>query len=579
MATLYEQLNTLIGDKPDEIISYGDLNFVNRNGKIVEETSNLDINQDISSLQAIHESGGTGAAQARDLIAMMQGAGSLPVPSTFEEAQSAFNTKFNAPGTVRESSSSIGASSPPRYPQSSGESSFQPGSTPPSSTQQPKQQQQSQQAQQQQVSAPPPPLFAGPNLSKGSSGDPVKQLQQALGGLAVDGIFGPKTEAAVKQFQLQNGLKVDGIVGPNTMAALNKSYGSPIQSVVSGIKSNRQEQTIRQTDTGVPDTGNEIINELLGYLNNQSDQQTFSEIYIQAYEDLGIPDLNSQYKANSNEWEELQNEKKEEERDINDNPWFTEGKRVLEIRKLNEKYEDREVILSNKLRLLESQIDNARQDAQFLTGGIMDQLDQSAKLNQDIIIKAIDIAEKQLDAKNELDTQVIEADGRRILVDKQTGETIADFGSSIISKIPSSYQEWTLAGKPGTYADFLSGADEVVELTKASKNILLTAGFNTSDIAKIERDVSEFGVEFTVQELSEPQADAIREAYGGEDQTKLTRESISTLYNIPDNSEKTGFLGFGKTNSEKLDDIMVSIDQYQAVGFSDADILKIIQKQ
>jgi N-acetylmuramoyl-L-alanine amidase len=34
--------------------------------------------------------------------------------------------------------------------------------------------------------------------------------------VAVDGIFGPQTEAAVKSFQQSNGLAADGIVGPLT---------------------------------------------------------------------------------------------------------------------------------------------------------------------------------------------------------------------------------------------------------------------------------------------------------------------------------------------------------------------------
>ena len=50
-----------------------------------------------------------------------------------------------------------------------------------------------------------------------------KALNQFGGyGLAVDGIYGAKTKAAVKKFQKENGLTEDGILGKNTWAALEK---------------------------------------------------------------------------------------------------------------------------------------------------------------------------------------------------------------------------------------------------------------------------------------------------------------------------------------------------------------------
>lgn len=57
-------------------------------------------------------------------------------------------------------------------------------------------------------------------LKRGSKGSEVVQVQTLLGGLDTDGIFGVKTEAAVKAFQAANGLKIDGKVGKQTWAAL-----------------------------------------------------------------------------------------------------------------------------------------------------------------------------------------------------------------------------------------------------------------------------------------------------------------------------------------------------------------------
>jgi peptidoglycan hydrolase-like protein with peptidoglycan-binding domain len=57
-------------------------------------------------------------------------------------------------------------------------------------------------------------------LSQGSEGRQVKLLQQALGGIKVDGIFGPETEEAVRAFQTSRGLTADGVVGRLTGAAL-----------------------------------------------------------------------------------------------------------------------------------------------------------------------------------------------------------------------------------------------------------------------------------------------------------------------------------------------------------------------
>ncbi len=69
--------------------------------------------------------------------------------------------------------------------------------------------------------APEPPTTTEHHiqLQSGSEGRQVRILQHTLG-VAVDGQFGPRTEAAVRSFQARNGLSVDGVVGPQTSAAL-----------------------------------------------------------------------------------------------------------------------------------------------------------------------------------------------------------------------------------------------------------------------------------------------------------------------------------------------------------------------
>ena len=64
-------------------------------------------------------------------------------------------------------------------------------------------------------------------LSYGSQGSEVSELQKLLNQngytLDEDGIFGSKTQDAVKDYQQKNNLDVDGIVGTNTWGALTKA--------------------------------------------------------------------------------------------------------------------------------------------------------------------------------------------------------------------------------------------------------------------------------------------------------------------------------------------------------------------
>lgn len=75
---------------------------------------------------------------------------------------------------------------------------------------------------------------------RGSSGTEVKNIQTRLinwGYLSgtADGIYGSKTEEAVKKFQRKNGLTPDGIAGPATLAKIGLSSSSSASSYDSNV--------------------------------------------------------------------------------------------------------------------------------------------------------------------------------------------------------------------------------------------------------------------------------------------------------------------------------------------------------
>jgi LysM repeat protein len=100
-------------------------------------------------------------------------------------------------------------------------------------------------------------------------------------------------------------------------------------------------------------------------------------------------------------------------------------------------------------------------------------------------------------------------------------------------------------------------AEQIVQESGIPLATLLSGSENPADIEKI-------------QKLKETEV------------TKLTRASISQLYGILDNDEKSGIIGAfgaGKTNRQKLDDIMDIVKKYQDVGYSDADIIKLMKEE
>jgi peptidoglycan hydrolase-like protein with peptidoglycan-binding domain len=71
----------------------------------------------------------------------------------------------------------------------------------------------------------------------------VRALQQKLG-VTADGVYGPRTRAAVKRFQRANGLTPDGVAGPQTLAALGLAARPAQQQQASASTSGSSDATL-----------------------------------------------------------------------------------------------------------------------------------------------------------------------------------------------------------------------------------------------------------------------------------------------------------------------------------------------
>ena len=107
------------------------------------------------------------------------------------------------------------------------------------------------------------PSSAQTSQSQGASQDQdtVKQAQEQLSAMGhdagpADGIMGPKTQAAVKEFQQSKGLQASGQLDNQTLAALQTGGGSQsMSSQPSSAPSSSSASPSRDTQSAAPSSG------------------------------------------------------------------------------------------------------------------------------------------------------------------------------------------------------------------------------------------------------------------------------------------------------------------------------------
>ncbi len=126
-----------------------------------------------------------------------------------------------------------------------------------------------------------------------------------------------------------------------------------------------------------------------------------NDVYQKIYADLGVASAKKQYDDYNKQLLDLKNEKTDKLVEINDNPWYTEGKRVGELKKLDEKYALRENNLLGYLQLNQSIYESGIQQAQFVTQQAMGLIVAEQNFERTMVTAAIEHVQKRADARFE----------------------------------------------------------------------------------------------------------------------------------------------------------------------------------
>lgn len=207
--------------------------------------------------------------------------------------------------------------------------------------------------------------------------------------------------------------KLRATSGPNSQQT-PQLPAPPVEQTMAGQTGDIQEP---QTETG------------------QDPAKNIIDAWMKISEDLGLNTIKSAYEKTLNDQKEIQDKLDEEIADINNDPWNSEGVRNKKVARAQQKYENQLSTLSNYAKLYDSLYQEGRQTAEFLVG----------EVQKDIRFN-IELAQKKQEAIDKLlekDHEFVEANGRRLLVNKADGTIIADLGVADVVKAGAASGKYT----------------------------------------------------------------------------------------------------------------------------------------
>jgi hypothetical protein len=196
----------------------------------------------------------------------------------------------------------------------------------------------------------------------------------------------------------------NGAINTKLLSQLRSESAAPSQPSLSAPSTPNIMQTPAGADTGnyaqndafnqagiTPDTINQAA--------TKSPLNAATDYLTQALTALGIGGSNDALTKANQAVTDLALKKQDEINNVNNNPWLSESVRQRTIERLNKDYATKEDILTRQQQLAQSQDTRIRDQAQWVAGQAMTLSHQEAVMDQNMMLKAMDIAQREAEAQ------------------------------------------------------------------------------------------------------------------------------------------------------------------------------------
>lgn len=184
------------------------------------------------------------------------------------------------------------------------------------------------------------------------------------------------------------------------------------------------------------------------------------DLFQKLYENLGLKDLKTQVSDIEKETKTLDDKYAQQIMEVNENPWLSEALRSKKVGLLKEKYDTQKSQLVDRATLYQTKFERGLDEAKFVATQSLEAFYKEKTLDQNLLIKQMELAQKQSEASgvvgeyqdalrlgyipkgtslssfvdqrkaDNLNTQVVEVGGKKVLINSKTGAKISDLGPS-----------------------------------------------------------------------------------------------------------------------------------------------------